>query len=142
MTTEELVPTPRYRRVLESATGIAREMGHSYLGVEHLFLAVIGDRAAVPTQVLARATDLDQLEASLLEVMAAESYRGKPPEDAVWFPVSELRELLKAVRSSVPPGVEYGFNVVGDQAWIHVSAPGDTAEVLAAARALLDSDGS
>ena len=38
-------PTPRYRRVLENSAEVARGMGHSYVGVEHLFLAIIRDRA-------------------------------------------------------------------------------------------------
>ena len=46
-------PTPRYRRMLENSVGVAREMGNSYVGVEHLFLAIIRDRDAVPTQALA-----------------------------------------------------------------------------------------
>lgn len=33
-------PTPRYRRVLENSAEVARGMGHSYVGVEHLFLAI------------------------------------------------------------------------------------------------------
>ena len=58
-------PTPRYRRMLENSVGVAREMGNSYVGVEHLFLAIIRDRDAVPTQALARLIDLGQLEAGL-----------------------------------------------------------------------------
>jgi hypothetical protein len=29
-------------------------MGHRYVGVEHLFVIIIRDRAAVPTQALAK----------------------------------------------------------------------------------------
>jgi ATP-dependent Clp protease ATP-binding subunit ClpA len=71
-------PTPRYSRVVDASAGVAREMGHSYVGVEHLFLAMIRDRSAVPTQVLARSLDLDQIEASLLDEMASPGYRGEP----------------------------------------------------------------
>jgi hypothetical protein len=45
-------PTPRYRKVVDGSAGVARGMGHSYVGVEHLFLAIIRERGAVPTQVL------------------------------------------------------------------------------------------
>jgi ATP-dependent Clp protease ATP-binding subunit ClpA len=72
-------PTPRYNQVLKNSVRVAQEMGHSHLGVEHLFLAIIRDRAAVPTQALARLVDLDQVEAGLLEVMASPSYRGQAP---------------------------------------------------------------
>ena len=71
------VPTPRYHKVLDGSAEVAREMGHSYVGVEHLFLAIIRDRAAVPSQVLASLVDLDRVAASLLEVMASPGYAGR-----------------------------------------------------------------
>jgi ATP-dependent Clp protease ATP-binding subunit ClpA len=113
-------PTPRYSRMLKNSVGLARDMGHSYVGVEHLFLAIIRDRDAVPTQALAQRIDLDQVEAGLLEAMASPGYAGQAPASAVWFPRSELRERLAAV----PPDTRYGWNVAGDQAWIAV---GDSA---------------
>ena len=61
---------------MDASVKLARQMGHSYVGVEHLFLAIVQDRAAVPTQVLARITDLDLVEASLREEMASQAYRG------------------------------------------------------------------
>jgi ClpA/ClpB-like protein len=133
-------PTPRYRRLLESAARLAREMEHSYIGAEHLFLAMVKDRHAVPTQVLAGITNLDQVEARLREVMASDSYAGEPPAQAEWLLAGELPELLPALARCVPPGVKYGFNVVGDRAWVIVDRPGDTRATVAAARALLDGD--
>jgi len=109
-------PTPRYSQVLKNSVRVAQEMGHSHLGVEHLFLAIIRDRAAVPTQALARLVDLDQVEAGLLEVMASYGDAGQAPANAVWFPRSELPERLAAL----PPDPRYGWNVAGDQAWIAV----------------------
>lgn len=109
-------PTPRYRRMLENSVGVAREMGNSYVGVEHLFLAIIRDRDSVPTQALARLIDLGQLEAGLLGEIASPSYAGQAPANAVWFPSSELQERL----SAVPPGTWHGWNAAGDQAWIAV----------------------
>jgi Clp amino terminal domain, pathogenicity island component len=50
-------------------------MGHSYVGVEHLFLAMIRDRAAVPTQVLGGMVNLDAAESALLELMNSDGYR-------------------------------------------------------------------
>ena len=79
---ETLTPTPRYRQVLGVSAELARELGHSYIGVEHLFLAIVRDRAAVPAQVLARVTDLDRVEASVREELASPGYTGEPPADA------------------------------------------------------------
>jgi ATP-dependent Clp protease ATP-binding subunit ClpA len=75
------VPTPRYHRVLAVAAELAAELQHSYVGVEHLFLAMLRDPYAVPTQALASVCDLDQAEARLLAVMASDSYsrRGQAP---------------------------------------------------------------
>lgn len=128
-----LSPTPRYNHVLDASMAVAREMGHSHVGVEHLFLAIIGDRAAVPTQVLARISDLDEVQARLRELMASPGYAGEPPPGAVWFPLSELPDLLRVVPRCIAPGTRYGFNVVEDQAWIIVNEPGDTAAAVASA---------
>ncbi len=128
-------PTPRYFKILDASTELARRMGHSYVGVEHLFLAIIRDRAAVPTQVLAGLIDLERVEASLRDEMASYAYNGDPPAGAVWLPLSELPDLLPALANCVAPDVTYGFNVVGDQAWILVNEPGNTEEAVASARA-------
>ena len=131
-------PTPRYNEVLDTSAALAREMGHSYIGAEHLFLAIIRDRAAVPTQALARIVDLDRLEATLHEVMASPSYVGEPPPGAVWVAQDELRNLLGALPDCVPRGTRYGFNVMEDRAWIIVDEPVSTTEAVASARALIE----
>ena len=79
MDTAAPAPTPRYQRVVGGSTAVAQQMGHSHVGVEHLFLAIIRDRDAVPTQALSRLVDLDRVEAGLLEVMGSPSYRGQAP---------------------------------------------------------------
>jgi hypothetical protein len=135
---DQPTPTPRYCRVLDAAAKLARQMGHPHVGVEHLFLAIIRDRATVPTQALARLIDLDQVETGLREVMASPSYAGQPPTDAVWLPLSELHETLAALPGFVPPGTRYGFNIAGDRAWIVVDRPADAAEAVASARAMID----
>lgn len=68
------VPTPRFERIAGAAASVSRDLGHSYLGVEHLFLAMIRDRHAIPTQVLARTVDLDAMEAALLDLMSSDGY--------------------------------------------------------------------
>jgi ATP-dependent Clp protease ATP-binding subunit ClpA len=137
---KEPAPTPRYRTLLESAGRLAREMEHKYVGAEHLLLAMVKDRNAVPTQVLAGITNLDQVEARLREVMASDSYAGEPPARAEWLLACELPALLPALAKCVPPGIKYGVNVVGDRAWVIVDKPGDTRATVAAARALLNGE--
>ncbi len=73
-------PTPRYNQLLAAAIGIAHEMQHSYVGAEHLFLAIIRDREAVPTQVLGNMVNLDQVETDLRGVLGSTAYL-MPEED-------------------------------------------------------------
>jgi ATP-dependent Clp protease ATP-binding subunit ClpC len=70
------VPTPRYGQVLAASAEIARSMQHGYVGVEHLFLAIIRDQDAVPTQSLAQQIGLAEVEAHLLEIMHSPGYNG------------------------------------------------------------------
>jgi hypothetical protein len=54
---------------------------------------------------------------------------------------AELVELLQGpLVRSLPAGAGAGFNVEGDQAWVKVGKPGDTRQVLAAARKLRDEE--
>jgi hypothetical protein len=67
----ELRPTPRYDRILDAANGLARDMGHTHVGVEHLFLAIIRDRFSLPAQSLSRTADLADLHRGFLAYMQA-----------------------------------------------------------------------
>lgn len=65
-----LRPTPRYQRIIEAAAEVAGEHGHEYLGTEHLFLAILADPDAVPTQALAEIVDPAVVAARIRAVMA------------------------------------------------------------------------
>jgi ATP-dependent Clp protease ATP-binding subunit ClpA len=69
------VHTPRYYSVLGATEDVARGMSHRHVGVEHLFLAIIHDRHAVPTQVLGAMVDLDAVESALVSLMNSDGYR-------------------------------------------------------------------
>ena len=45
--------TPRAKQILEIASNEAKDLAHSYVGVEHLLLALLKDREGVAAQVLA-----------------------------------------------------------------------------------------
>lgn len=74
------VPTPRYMSTVSVAAGIAREMGHSHIGVEHLFLAIIRDPDAIPTGQLAKLIDVTEIESNLLSVMNSTEYYSIAPD--------------------------------------------------------------
>lgn len=119
---------------------IAFEMGDSYIGVEHAFLAMIRDRGTVPARALAGLADLDALEAAVLEAKSAPA--GRPPEDAVFLPEGQDMDapLRRAIIGALPEGTTFGFNQGGDErTWMRVVGPDDssdpevTREVLSAA---------
>lgn len=64
-----LRPTPRYQRVVAAAAEVALEHGHEYIGTEHLFLAILADPHAIPTQVMAKLIDPTVVAARVREVM-------------------------------------------------------------------------
>jgi ClpA/ClpB-like protein len=124
---------------------LAAEMGDSYVGVEHAFLAMIRRRETVPARALAGLADLDALEAAVLEVKNAPA--AGPPEDAVFLPESEGLDgpLSRAIVDALPEGTTFGFNLGADgRTWLHVFDPGGsprpgvTREVLNTALASLD----
>lgn len=63
--------TPRLDRVMARSDEIAAEFGHDYIGVEHVFLAIIRDKHSVPTQVLSHVTDVGALDFRLSETIRA-----------------------------------------------------------------------
>jgi ATP-dependent Clp protease ATP-binding subunit ClpA len=68
-TERALRPTPRYHRVVEAAAEMARDLGHEYIGAEHLFLAILADPDAVPTQVMAELIEPAAVAARVRDVM-------------------------------------------------------------------------
>ena len=71
---ETLTMTPRCTAILGAAAEIVRAMGHTYIGVEHLFLALAHDADAVPTQVLAEFVSVGDVASSLRELMTRPGY--------------------------------------------------------------------
>jgi Clp amino terminal domain, pathogenicity island component len=108
---------------------VAFEMGDSYIGVEHAFLAIIRMRETVPARALAGLVDLDALEAAVLEAKNAPA--GGPPEDAVFLPEGQEMDgpLRRAVADALPEGTTFGFSSDQDErTWMHVIGPGDSSD--------------
>jgi ATP-dependent Clp protease ATP-binding subunit ClpA len=57
------------------------DLGHDYVGTEHLLLALLDDRHAVATQVLEQFAPADEITSALQALMTSESYsaRGSLP---------------------------------------------------------------
>lgn len=73
----EVTNTPRLQRLLDSAIAQAAEEGRTYVGVEHVMLAILADRDAVPTQVMEKRLGLDigAIIAELTATMQSDGYR-------------------------------------------------------------------
>jgi len=124
---------------------VAFEIGDSYLGVEHAFLAMIRRRETVPARALASLADLGALEAAVLEAKNARA--GGPEKGAVFLPEGQEMDgpLRRAIINALPEGTTFGFNHGGaERYWMHVIGPdgilgsGVTREVLNTALASLN----
>ncbi|MFI6165563.1 Clp protease N-terminal domain-containing protein [Nocardia sp. NPDC051052] len=74
----DLPYNPRLRDLLEAAQTLAEGFGQSAVGAEHVQLAILGDAAAIPTQVMARLKlDAPALAAELREIMGSAGYNGR-----------------------------------------------------------------
>lgn len=108
---------------------VAFEMGDSYIGVEHAFLAMIRMPETVPARALAGLADLDALAAAILEAKNAPA--GGPPEDAVFLPEGQKMDgpLRRAAADALPDGTTFSFSGDEDEpTWIRVIGPGDSSD--------------
>jgi ATP-dependent Clp protease ATP-binding subunit ClpA len=124
---------------------VAFEMGDSYIGLEHALLSMIRKRDTVPARALAGLTDLDALEAAVLEAKNAAA--SGPPENAVFLPEGQELDapLRRAIVKALPENTTYSFNIAADdRTWVHVitadnsTDPARTRDVLNAALAALN----
>jgi ATP-dependent Clp protease ATP-binding subunit ClpC len=62
-------------RIDESAEAIAADLGHTYVGTEHMLLALAADGDGVAGRVLADLGVAEEVRARLREIMASPGYR-------------------------------------------------------------------
>jgi ATP-dependent Clp protease ATP-binding subunit ClpC len=79
--------TPRAKKVLELSLREALQLGHNYIGTEHILLGIIREGEGVAAQVLAGlGVDLAATRQSVIAVVSGqqrEGYTGNPPGRAV-----------------------------------------------------------
>jgi ATP-dependent Clp protease ATP-binding subunit ClpC len=64
--------TPRAKRVMELAVDEARELGHSYIGTEHILLGLLREDEGVAAQVLKNlGAELDRVRQEVLQLLGA-----------------------------------------------------------------------
>src|ERR671927_1668803 len=70
--------TDRARRVVVLAQGEARQLGHNYIGTEHILLGLIREGEGVAAQVLVKlGADLNRVRQQVIQLLSG--YQGKEP---------------------------------------------------------------
>lgn len=67
--------TPRATGVLENAAQRAHELGHDYIGTEHILLAVLDDKGGVASSVVDELGVTDSLRERLLSTLESQLYK-------------------------------------------------------------------
>jgi ATP-dependent Clp protease ATP-binding subunit ClpC len=92
--------TPRAKKVLELSLREALQLGHNYIGSEHILLGLLREREGVGAQVLERlGADFDELRQSILALLRA---RQRPRRSRGVFPaagggLAEIETRLTAI---------------------------------------------
>ncbi|SDQ95816.1 ATP-dependent Clp protease ATP-binding subunit [Actinopolyspora saharensis] len=73
--------TPRAKKVLELSLREALQLGHNYIGTEHILLGLIREGEGVAAQVLVKlGADLNRVRQQVLQLLSG--YQGKEPAEA------------------------------------------------------------
>ena len=94
--------TPRTKRVLELAFDEARQLGHSYIGTEHILLGLIREGEGVAAQVLINlGADLDKVRRQVTELLGGASKQGqrapRKQRPRPWISLADLTEMARKV---------------------------------------------
>src|SRR5690554_770205 len=69
--------TPRAKRVLELAFDEARQLGHTYIGTEHILLGLIREGEGIAAQILRNlGADLESMRTQVIELLGGSVYPG------------------------------------------------------------------
>ncbi|MDS1269265.1 Clp protease N-terminal domain-containing protein [Lipingzhangella sp. LS1_29] len=85
MSEDEWLPmTPRCASIIKYAGEISRSKGSGFIGVEHLFIAILKDESSVPCQISKNEigdSEVERLIAALLEFVSADEYTNTIDKD-------------------------------------------------------------
>jgi ATP-dependent Clp protease ATP-binding subunit ClpC len=85
--------TPRAKKVLELSLREALQLGHHYIGTEHILLGVLREGEGVGAQVLVDlGADLDRTRQQVIQIL-----HGRMPEEAPPAAAAKLKERLDSV---------------------------------------------
>jgi ATP-dependent Clp protease ATP-binding subunit ClpC len=89
--------TPRAKKVLEFSLRESQQLGHDYIGTEHILLGLLREGDGVAAQVLvALGADLNRVRQQVIQVLHGRSGEGRQPGSATRFavPATQLNELI------------------------------------------------
>ncbi len=101
----DLPYTSRAKKVLELAMGEARELGHSYVGTEHLLLGLLREEKGIAAQVLADANvSLEAARAETLRLLGGTDLPqgGQPPSPGAPSPAPGMPSAKGEKKSKTP----------------------------------------
>ena len=102
----DLPYTSRAKKVLELGMGEARELGHSYVGTEHLLLGLLREEKGIAAQVLADANvTLEAARAETLRLLGTEMPQGQAP--AAEAPAPSPGSPAKGEKKSKTPALDH-----------------------------------
>jgi ATP-dependent Clp protease ATP-binding subunit ClpC len=83
--------TPRAKKVLELSLREALQLGHNYIGTEHILLGLVREGEGVAAQVLQKlGAGLDRVREEVIRLLATHSGEAEPEVDAADRPESPL----------------------------------------------------
>lgn len=88
--------TPRAKKILELTLREALQLGHNYIGTEHLLLAVLHEGGGKAVEILTSlgvSTDLDEWRAKVLEIVPVVHQPAASPDQPQVF-VSDLLDAI------------------------------------------------
>jgi ATP-dependent Clp protease ATP-binding subunit ClpA len=90
--------TPRAKKVLELSLRESQQLGHDYIGTEHILLGLLREGDGVAAQVLVSlGADLDQVRQRVIQVLHGYSGEGRQRGSATPFsvPATQLNALVR-----------------------------------------------
>jgi len=103
--------TPRAKKVLELSLREALQLGHNYIGTEHILLGLVREGEGVAAQVLVSlGADLTRVRLHVIQLLSG--YQGR--ESSTTLPVGGLARMprRRAVSEAMPVGKEWFAQVV------------------------------
>jgi ATP-dependent Clp protease ATP-binding subunit ClpA len=90
--------TPRAKKVLELSLREAKQLGHNYIGTEHLLLGLLREGEGVAAQVLVKlGADLSRVRQQVIQVLSASAAGGKEAAAGTrWVRMSVPDDLREA----------------------------------------------